>query len=110
MSESKHTPGPWLVVRPPSGDRRKPVEVRAWNTNPNAIQGRLICKISQPDANRLEAFDNAALIAVAPELLAVCQDVLSWPGSGDDKLLDRMRSVVAKANDWESSLAGPGRG
>ena len=61
MSESKHTPGPWVANIPPT-DRMAPTV--------DAVDGEVCtCECGVNRTNR----HNARLIAAAPELLEVCE-------------------------------------
>ena len=65
MSESKHTPGPWVANIPPT-DRMAPTV--------DAVDGEVCtCECGVNRTNR----HNARLIAAAPELLEACEDLLS---------------------------------
>src|SRR5262245_56982405 len=67
-------PGPYIVVhRGP--DKRKPLEIRAWKTNPNAAQGPLICKMSDV-LGRSVAIANADLLSRSWSMLALLEKAL----------------------------------
>lgn len=87
-----HTAGPWKVAddaidRVVGADGRKVADVAiAWRAS-----------------DTVEA--NAALIAAAPDLLAVAMKSLSWlssyPGGGADAMYEEMRAAIAKATKGE---------
>jgi hypothetical protein len=86
---SKHTPGPWRT----DGDGIRTL-IRGADMTIVAVRHRL-------DAKTHSA--NAKLIAAAPELLAVCQGVLSHPSfkacdcGEPDCATTVLRAVIAKA-------------
>jgi hypothetical protein len=78
-----HTPGPW-----------RSTDKRCGATNvPDAFvisaDGTQICR-------HLDRFEDARLIAAAPELLAACRAALANFG-GDTEVADMLRAAVAKA-------------
>jgi len=95
MSETTHTPGPWLVT----GGNATPCV--------NDLTGR---DVAWPSRRRgYPAMANARLIAAAPELLDALRDVVSYyvvriGGKVDTRraaALDRARAAIAKAEGGE---------
>jgi hypothetical protein len=87
MSETTHTPGPWVV----EGD---------WVTDV-ATDGN-ICEVSMPSSeDEAEQAANAHLIAAAPDLLAALRrfmdygDVFQW--SGKQSPYSQALAAIAKA-------------
>jgi hypothetical protein len=78
MSESKHTPGPWVVEYSRDYYRRdRPIGINAPNDAgvPGAV-GHIVRRngIGLPSSDRAKA--NARLIAAAPDLLSACEAML----------------------------------
>lgn len=107
MNESKHTPGPWRVFGP-KADPDAVIEydddfliVGPSTDDPEYAPVPAICNNEA----------NARLISAAPDLLAACEEALSWAESSIDaqysgcgdllkrKLeeLDFLRAAIAKA-------------
>jgi hypothetical protein len=100
MSEQKHTPGPWRLVRDQSGD---------WYISP--IEAVLP---GHPDdgvgCDAEEAEENARLATAAPELLEACQAVAMkldylqqlWGKEGvTEGVAQKIRLAIAKATTPE---------
>lgn len=64
MSESKHTPGPWMMATRPSS-------IVGWPVVAPYAMGRSVCNVT---AGHDESAANARLIAAAPDLLAALKD------------------------------------
>jgi hypothetical protein len=92
MTDSKHTPGPWVID--PCGDI-------LGNRNTPTDNG-LICGMCE-DRRDAEGAANARLIAAAPELLAALKEARSWLIDADggygtyDTEIDAVDAVIAKA-------------
>lgn len=91
MSGVKHTPGPWITFQP-RGDGSVPVRTGGL--------GLTICYVH--DGAICDAIANARLIAAAPELLEVAQEILdrgyvseSIPEERDDHLA--LKAAIARA-------------
>lgn len=87
MSETKHTPGPWKVVRcnpsPTSG------EVMISGSNPGYLAEVRDCRSGDVDAN-------AHLIAAAPELLDALQGLVRELSDSDDEgLIENAEPMIA---------------
>lgn len=61
MSTPKHTPGPWMV---------KPSHHSEWYNWVDTEKGDSVCATTAAGIPRLEAIENAHLIAAAPDLLS----------------------------------------
>jgi len=68
MSESKHTPGPWQYQR----YRNQEYAYGIWSPE----NARLARVDYRPQSCQHQALANARLIAVVPELLEACEDML----------------------------------
>ena len=101
MSDTKHTPGPWMAATAISSVVGLPVV---------APKGRLICnvnhahdpmhgKVSGDDDFNREARANARLIAAAPELLQILKDITTAHRRDEPmgRDLDRAIELIAKA-------------
>lgn len=90
---SGYTPGPWTMTRMGSGNTRISFELEAEN-------GYVVAYID--DSNS----DNAQLIAAAPDLLAMLEDVYAdLADSGteeDDPYLARISDVIDRATGIDS--------
>lgn len=94
MSETKHTPGPW-VIRP----RNNPHEWDVVKFDTSAGDDPwFIAAVFDGAEGRLSA-DNARLIAAAPDLLEVVSDWLDVGNSmsGRRIIRERARAAIAKA-------------
>ena len=96
MRKSKHTPGPWRVVRVAAGFTIRAAS-RAVATLPSlVVRGR-----------RQQAEADAHLIAAAPELLEALQLMVTWEDWIDDpdwlELVKDARGVIAKATGEEGA-------
>ena len=85
MSESKHTPGPWLLAER---------TVYALNDKGINLFSALVQDAHAP-AYELEA--NVRLIAVAPELLEFVEEWLRRQGGDDNYMTAKAKAVIAKA-------------
>lgn len=100
MSNPKHTPGPWSV----NTDR--------WSVNLNGcLTATLDCAKGQDGAINREVWANAHLIAAAPDMFTLIQDISHWyesngiPLSGDSiglseadvSVRDLLKQAIAKA-------------
>lgn len=87
LSMNKHTPGPWFV---------KPIlEDRGFTI---VTQGnRVVASVSGASLHRADPMANAALVALAPEMLAAIQEVLEagWRHDRLEEALDRRREAHA---------------
>lgn len=92
---SKHTKGPWEVVRTDAG-----IIVRtesAKKTRAGASRYAAIGGFDRSDPEQLaEALANARLIAAAPELLEALKDLLEQTGI-DGWWAEKARDAIAKA-------------
>lgn len=101
MSESKHTPGPWIIEDNPCV--KPAVQVAAFD----GIGNRHLQVIIQSHVQE----EDARLIAAAPELLEALSElvkvneehneavskVLGTPPGWNDSYLDKARAAIAKA-------------
>lgn len=80
----KHTPGPWKAFDVPSG----PFSLSSIEGDIMTIRGGM--KPTKHDA---------ALIAAAPELLALAKEILAWArgGESDFSAFDDLETAIAKA-------------
>ena len=105
MSETKHTPGPWVKRKFPTGRGGIPV----WwilDSIPDR-DGQVIANAICYTAGTNDDVDaNAALLEAAPDLLAACEKVLmnldylraTWGDEGVTRTVaDAVRAAVAKA-------------
>ena len=100
MSETAHTPGPWVACDPELW-RDDPVVVY---TDPgddgNTVE---VCEVYSDPASLAERDANIRLIAAAPDLLAACEDLLrrfgftDWQSVHDAAVIESARAAVAKA-------------
>jgi hypothetical protein len=98
---SKHTPGPWIFIE------GGPLEGDTVITTQDRMNGDIIPIVDMDTDYEgeigIEQEANAKLIAAAPELLAVCQGVLSHPSfkacdcGEPDCATTVLRAVIAKA-------------
>lgn len=65
--ENKHTPGPWLVTKHKTKVFYKPIE--KW------MPGHVIAFVGEVPMNRAERTANAHLIAAAPDLFKVIEEL-----------------------------------
>lgn len=85
---TKHTPGPWHIVDLPFYDD---VEVHAGDS-----RVAVICE-DEPNPTRTRA--NARLAAAAPNLFAICKEVLAIlqdMGMDDSRMGTVLRNVIAE--------------
>lgn len=97
--KSQHTPGPWAV----SGDQ---ITVPAVSHAGKSARVALVYHSSQthPDVRR-QAGANAALIAAAPEMLAVLKRLVQWSESGvpySSTVTDEAEAAIAKAEQGDA--------
>jgi hypothetical protein len=95
---SKHTPGPWAIKRTPN-------RITDFGQTHPAVNGwRVSCQRYEMAPEEHEA--NARLIAAAPELLALLQDIEACLDIGDpvDRAshLSQIRAAIAKAEGTPS--------
>lgn len=89
MTESKHTPGPWTVQKPPSTASQLPMDIVD-------SAGYLICKVYSPVLFRGQ---DARLIAALPELLALVRETAGrclCALHEEDNLASRCRELIEK--------------
>jgi hypothetical protein len=88
---SKHTPGPWYHTGLEFND------VRDSDDELVAVAHHL--RVGQPKRSGQEAKANARLIATAPDLLAVLQELIDieGPQPGTAAWADKARAAIAKA-------------
>lgn len=95
MNETKHTPGPWYI-----NWTRLSGNVIGFHIA-DAVRGSTlpICEhYGNPTLNSSnEAEANARLIAAAPELLAVLQEIMSWEENDEMTWGPRARAAIAEA-------------
>jgi hypothetical protein len=91
-NKTKHMPGPWEI-------RRNGTEANIVTKMPGQPQGRLLIAA----VSGLRGYDNAALIAAAPELLAAAQAALfmldkKYPPERNICIIaENLRAAIAKA-------------
>lgn len=86
MSESKHTPGPWI---------QDGVTIRA-KTPLTSIA--TVLDVAWPCGNvPYDPKANARLIAAAPELLEFAKEWISRQGSDNNYMTEKARAAIAKA-------------
>jgi hypothetical protein len=100
MSETKHTPGPWVVVTEDGS-----IGSVAAADGSAVAQAQIRGTLKKP--NNEERRANAHLIAAAPELLKACKAALPYlrnhigmtldEGPGDRIALDMCEEAIAKA-------------
>ena len=92
MSETKHTPGPWEVVR------HNHIDGDLWlSVNQSADAHGMkqwIAEIKYLTTGEPEQWANARLIAAAPRLLAACKTALQY---ADVSTAVVLRQAIAKA-------------
>ena len=94
MSDTKHTPGPWMES-----------SFEVWSPLNGKRFGKVVANLRRAEAPDDEARANAHLIAAAPELLEALEAVLrfdrseSIPGEykHDVTLAPKVRAAIAKA-------------
>lgn len=113
--ETRHTPGPWGVAPFVYGDEVVNI-VKDYKQVPGGASAHWIAELdasldfdSDREAALDEMYDNARLIAAAPELLAACKMVASFAQSwqpltpGDIRI---MLDAIAKAEGPASNAPG----
>ncbi|WP_292038631.1 MULTISPECIES: hypothetical protein [unclassified Brevundimonas] len=112
MGESKHTLGPWEVVRHGDDGRPNPEGGTYW-VMPVAGHGSgwvgddsylSVCVGSGPDAPA-----NARLIAAAPEMKEALEEVLRWDAYPNASCRQRIEAALAKANGERPSQSPTAR-
>ena len=94
---SKHTNGPWEVVRTDAGIIVRTESVK--KTRAGASRYAAIGGFDRSDPEQLaEALANARLIAAAPELLEALRDLLEQTGL-DEWWAEKARDAIAKATE-----------
>jgi len=106
QARAQHTPGPWTIFNHYNDERERTNAIYS-NGDGTKIASVEVWRGLMPEA---ESEANARLIAVAPELLALLQDVGQWLEAGlsrgqisrgtanrDGDLVSQIRSVIAKA-------------
>lgn len=97
MSESKHTPGPWMV-HPMTNSI-----VAGYHESEGCTSYQCVCEVEgdphdRPGGNAIPRIKaNAHLIAAAPELLASCQEMLGF-------INDNLPSAFWEHSLWLSSV------
>lgn len=97
MTESKHTPGEWMVAS----------STTVYALNADGFN-RFSCQVQDAHTARVELEANARLIAAAPELLVACKSVIAvhaeWIESmtglriaGESSCIQICRTAIAKA-------------
>jgi hypothetical protein len=135
MSETKHTPGPWVYNLYPYGDeeveKRRSLGIEPVRMLTNEGQAPIMGG-PEDDSRRIALVDcqveykrgkahltecaereaNARLIAAAPDLLAVCARFEAYmlrkgdPWDGDDwQLMQDVRAAIAKAHGEQQDCA-----
>ena len=95
MTENKHTPGPWSWYTDYNEDNVFAVWVEAPDVTRKTAN---ICVADCSWAELLEEAEaNAALIAAAPDMYEVLEDLLKYKGVMSDESVARARSAIAKA-------------
>lgn len=98
MSKSKHTPAPWRVIKQMPYGRTLPVFKIFGKTESG--HDRHITEIDLISDELLqEEESNASLIAAAPELLSVLEDMLAAHDKEYDLPWGTVRTVIAKAKE-----------
>ena len=94
---SKHTPGPWVVYDDSNDGKTNRMEI--------AARGKTVARIyhSVPE----EDLPNARLIAAAPDLLELLEDVISIGGGMVEEIygycfVEQARAAIAKATGGEA--------
>jgi len=89
MSESKHTPGPWVANIPPT-DRMAPTV--------DAVDGEVCtCECGVNRTNRY----NARLIAAAPELLEACEAAMLKIEAYEECVPGEVIAAEDMPEEWE---------
>ena len=103
---TKHTPGPWAVHRykayiVPLAHEDRPIGGSEDNRLDWSHYAQEICAIHWPDRHRTEeeVRATARLIAAAPDMLALLQELIDieGPQPGDRQWADKVFAVLAKA-------------
>ena len=101
MSETKHTPGPWVGAGPSFGDplpRYTTEIVTEWEDEDE--QRPVICTLPFRHYDH-ENEANARLIAAAPELLEALEEIMKQTDQRSNYLIDHVyliaRAAIAKA-------------
>lgn len=112
MSESKHTPGPWVMKEYGGKDSRFTFAVTAPDDNSVVAEvARVFLRTSVVNGEDIERDRaNARLIAAAPDLLAELKSLLDMPAAciSDDEIIENKKrrlaaqAVVAKAEGHSS--------
>ena len=112
MSNAKHTPGPWVILKGYDGT----VEVsasRPYRINNISAGTPLICDVYQhPEFDGFSSQANANLIAAAPELLEALALISRYiePTAVDAASMQKVaRAAIAKATGTASSAAQEAR-
>lgn len=86
----QHTAEPWKAER--TGDRKRYLVT--------GKEGYCVAEVDSDDIDRDEAAANCALILAAPDLLAICREMLDALDGSTAQVMataGRMRAVVARA-------------
>lgn len=97
MTQSKHTPAPWIISE---NNNKEKVVLQELRTTPSGrdVQEKVCTIENQLDWKERNA--NAKLIAAAPELLEACELVaktIANPNGSDSDFEDVLFSAIAKA-------------
>ena len=110
---TKHTPGPWVVVREKLNHKADPPEIIEVRRDVSAAIQNTIASMNvyapQPGTPICgcggDPMSNARLIAAAPDLLAACEAALAllemnhaaWHLKPDGPVFDALRQSIARA-------------
>ena len=99
MTENKHTPGPWSWNTDYNEDNVFSVWVEAPDVTHKTTN---ICVADCSWVELLEEAEaNAALIAAAPDMYEVLEDLLKYKGVMSDESTERANAAIAKARGEE---------
>ena len=87
IKTTQHTPGPWVVYDDSNDGKTNRMEI--------AARGKTVARIyhSVPE----EDWQNACLIAAAPDLLEALQNLVNGNGFAPSESLKKARAAIAKA-------------
>jgi len=88
-AQAKHTPGPWVIVEDPCMDTIRQDDEAAY----------LICEFPYGAFDTATDAANARLIAAAPDLLGLLQELIDieGPQPGTAEWANKVRAAIAKA-------------
>jgi len=102
MTETKHTPGPWSVIPPDENSKSWFVGRDRLGASIGTVPEHFkddrtfyVCCFRYFPIDDAEA--NANLIAAAPDMYEVLEDLLKYKGVMSDESVARARSAIAKA-------------